>query len=41
MVIPSDFAFSCDTIPPNSYVYFAAKNSSGERIVTMTEGGLW
>ena len=35
---PSDFAFSCDTIPPNSYVYFAAKNSSGERIV-MTKGG--
>ena len=34
---PSDFAFSCDTIPPNSYVYFTAKNSSGEN-VTITEG---
>ncbi len=33
----SDFAFSCDTIPPNSYVYFTAKNLSGED-VTITKG---
>ena len=35
---PSDFAFSCDTIPPNSYIYFVAKNSLGDD-VEMTERG--
>lgn len=28
----SDFAMSCDTLPPNSYAYFIAKDNSGEHI---------
>ena len=36
--IPSDFAFSCDTIPPNSYVYFTAKNNISGENVTITKG---
>lgn len=29
----SDFALSCDSLPPNSYIYFTAKNTSGDEVL--------
>ncbi|MFW6286163.1 MAG: hypothetical protein ACOC16_03500 [Nanoarchaeota archaeon] len=29
----SDFVFGCDMIPPQSYIYFTAKNASGDNII--------
>lgn len=31
--LTSDFMMSCDTLPPNTYIYFKARNASGDEIV--------